>query len=228
MGFFKKVLGTTAIIGAAIGGVSYIKKRKEEKKSEDNIFEDFDDEKVFDFDTNSDADGNKKVTITFNSRKAKAMADSAADTVIDLTEKAKVQVVDTVGEDKVATVMETVEKASTIAKDKATQAKDIIVEKVGEDNIDATKDLVNNAVDLVKDKVSETVEKVKSTKSNDINFDEFDAETEDDIENFTDIHDEDFDVLDENTTANKSVQDDNTDKNTVSPEDFLSDELDEL
>ena len=44
MGFFKKLVGSAAVIGAAVGGVSYLKKRKEEKYTEDDIFEDFDDE----------------------------------------------------------------------------------------------------------------------------------------------------------------------------------------
>lgn len=30
MGFFKKLVGSAAVIGAAVGGVSYLKKRKEE------------------------------------------------------------------------------------------------------------------------------------------------------------------------------------------------------
>lgn len=46
MGFFKKLVGSAAVIGAAVGGISYLKKRKEEKYTEDDIFEDFDDEKI--------------------------------------------------------------------------------------------------------------------------------------------------------------------------------------
>ena len=34
MGFFKKLVGSAAVIGAAVGGVSYLKKRKEEKYTE--------------------------------------------------------------------------------------------------------------------------------------------------------------------------------------------------
>ena len=38
MGFFKKLVGSAAVIGAAVGGISYLKKRKEEKYTEDDIF----------------------------------------------------------------------------------------------------------------------------------------------------------------------------------------------
>ena len=31
MGFFKKLFGTAAVAGAAVGGALYVKKRKEEK-----------------------------------------------------------------------------------------------------------------------------------------------------------------------------------------------------
>ena len=43
MGFLKKLFGTAAVTGAAVGGALYVKKRKEEKDIDEDIFEDFDD-----------------------------------------------------------------------------------------------------------------------------------------------------------------------------------------
>ena len=43
MGFFKKLFGTAAVTGAAVGSVLYVQKRKQERDTEENIFEDFDD-----------------------------------------------------------------------------------------------------------------------------------------------------------------------------------------
>ena len=41
MGFLKKLFGTAAVTGAAVGGALYVKKRKEEKDIDEDIFEDF-------------------------------------------------------------------------------------------------------------------------------------------------------------------------------------------
>ena len=43
MGFFKKIIGAAAVAGAAVGGALYVKNKKDENEG----FEDFDDEKIF-------------------------------------------------------------------------------------------------------------------------------------------------------------------------------------
>ena len=165
MGFFKKLVGSAAVIGAAVGGVSYLKKRKEEKYTEDDIFEDFDDEKIFDIKTNSNKNGTQKITITFNSNKAKSMANNAADKVLEAADSAKEKIVDAVGEEKYNSAVKKVTDAATFAKDKASDAKDKITDFVGEDRIDNAKDLFNDAVDFAKDKTSEVIDKVKNYNS---------------------------------------------------------------
>lgn len=150
MGFFKKLVGSAAVIGAAVGGVSYLKKRKEEKYTEDDIFEDFDDEKIFDIKTNSNKNGTQKITITFNSNKAKSMANNAADKVLEAADSAKEKIVDAVGEEKYNSAVKKVTDAATFAKDKASDAKDKITDFVGEERIDNAKDLFNDAVDFAK------------------------------------------------------------------------------
>ena len=119
MGFFKKLVGSAAVIGAAVGGISYLKKCKEEKYTEDDIFEDFDDEKIFDIKTNSNKNGTQKITITFNSNKAKSMANNAADKVLEAADSAKGKIVDAVGEEKYDSAVKKVTDAATFAKDKA-------------------------------------------------------------------------------------------------------------
>ena len=96
MGFFKKIIGAAAVAGAAVGGALYVKNKKDENEG----FEDFDDEKIFQVNTGNDNDGNKKVTITFNRRKAKDVTDKAVDKVADVTDKVKDIVTEKVGDGK--------------------------------------------------------------------------------------------------------------------------------
>lgn len=112
MGFLKKLFGTAAVTGAAVGGALYVKKRKEEKDIDEDIFEDFDDSKAFDVATDDNGDSTK-VIITINKRKVKNFADSAADKIIDTSEKIKDTVSEKLGEDNV-----------NIIKDKASQVKE--------------------------------------------------------------------------------------------------------
>ena len=96
MGFLKKLFGTAAVTGAAVGGALYVKKRKEEKDIDEDIFEDFDDSKAFDVVTDDNGDSTK-VVITINKRKVKNFADSAADKIIDTSEKIKYTVSEKLG-----------------------------------------------------------------------------------------------------------------------------------
>ena len=89
MGFLKKLFGTAAVTGAAVGGALYVKKRKEEKDIDEDIFEDFDDSKAFDVATDDNGDSTK-VIITINKRKVKNFANSAADKIIDTSEKIRI------------------------------------------------------------------------------------------------------------------------------------------
>ena len=173
MGFFKKFLGTAAVAGAVVGSAMYVKKRKVERDlCTENDFEDFDDVKVFGL--NKD---DEKISISINKRKAKSIADKAADKVIDATDCAKATITEKIGEEKMEVIKEKAdeakEKISEVANtvvDKAALAKDAVVEKIGEDNIQAAKDKVVEVATNAKDKVVETVEKIKN-----------DAETEDDV-----------------------------------------------
>lgn len=211
MGFFKKLVGSAAVIGAAVGGVSYLKKRKEEKYTEDDIFEDFDDEKIFDIKTNSNKNGTQKITITFNSNKAKSMANNAADKVLEAADSAKEKIVDVVGEEKYDSAVKKVTDAATFAKDKASDAKDKITDFVGEDRIDNAKDLFNDAVDFAKDKTSEVIDKVKNYNSEN---DFVDADYSD-IDDFESFDDDDF--VDESDDLNNDF-----DENDSENDDFVS------
>lgn len=184
MGFFKKIIGAAAVAGAAVGGALYVKNKKDENEG----FEDFDDKKIFQVNTGNDNDGNKKVTITFNRRKAKDVTDKAVDKVADVTDKVKDIVTEKVGEENIEKVMDKVDEA----KDKAMDAKDVFVEKVGEENIQMAKDKVKNVVNQAKDIVSEFVGKddYEEVYTHDFNEDDFvdedavneDVETEDDVD----------------------------------------------
>lgn len=173
MGFFKKLFGTAAVTGAAVGGALYVKKRKDEKDMNKDFFEDFDDSKAFEIQKDDNTDGTTKVTLTINKRKVKNMADMAADKVIDASDKLKDTVSEKIGEekmeavkDKIDTAKEKVSDVADIAKEKFYDAKDVVVETVGEDKIDAAKGKVSEVANMAKDKVSETINKV-TTPSND-------------------------------------------------------------
>ena len=183
MGFFKKLFGTAAVTGAAVGGALYVKKRKDEKEMNKDFFEDFDDSKAFEIQKDDNTDGTTKVTLTINKRKVKNMADMAADKVIDASDKLKDTVSEKIGEekmeavkDKIDTAKEKVSDVADMAKEKFYDAKDVVVETVGEDKIDAAKEKVSEVASMAKDKVSETLNKVtmpsKETEDFEDDFDD--------------------------------------------------------
>lgn len=232
MGFFKKLFGAAAVTGAAIGGALYVKKRKDDESTETglNDFDDFDEQKIFDINKDTDNDGNKKVTITFNSKKAKKVANDTADIIIDATDKAKDMVTEKLGEEKVDYIKEKAEDAkdkindvTSLAMEKAKEVKNAVVDKVGEENIEAVKEKVGDAMDLAKDKVSETVDKI--IKSSDSDFDDSDFNEDD----FVDEDIEPVSSKSSDTPADKAETEDDVnldDKDT--DDEFLSDELEEL
>lgn len=190
MGFFKKLFGTAAVTGAAVGGALYVKKRKDEKEMNKDFFEDFDDSKAFEIQKDDNTDGTTKVTLTINKRKVKNMADMAADKVIDASDKLKDTVSEKIGEekmeavkDKIDTAKEKVSDVADMAKEKFYDAKDVVVETVGEDKIDAAKDKVSEVASMAKDKVSETINKVTtpSKETEDFEDDLFEEDFEDDF-----------------------------------------------
>lgn len=190
MGFFKKLFGTVAVTGAAVGGALYVKKRKDEKEMNKDFFEDFDDSKAFEIQKDDNTDGTTKVTLTINKRKVKNMADMAADKVIDASDKLKDTVSEKIGEekmeavkDKIDTAKEKVSDVADMAKEKFYDAKDVVVETVGEDKIDAAKEKVSEVASMAKDKVSETLNKVTmpSKETEDFEDDLFEEDLDDDF-----------------------------------------------
>ncbi|MCI9566303.1 MAG: hypothetical protein HFG30_10015 [Eubacterium sp.] len=190
MGFFKKLFGTAAVTGAAVGGALYVKKRKDEKEMNKDFFEDFDDSKAFEIQKDDNTDGTTKVTLTINKRKVKNMADMAADKVIDASDKLKDTVSEKIGEekmeavkDKIDTAKEKVSDVADMAKEKFYDAKDVVVETVGEDKIDAAKEKVSEVASMAKDKVSETLNKVTmpSKETEDFEDDLFEEDLDDDF-----------------------------------------------
>ncbi|MCI8955850.1 MAG: hypothetical protein HFG29_02530 [Eubacterium sp.] len=190
MGFFKKLFGTAAVTGAAVGGALYVKKRKDEKEMNKDFFEDFDDSKAFEIQKDDNTDGTTKVTLTINKRKVKNMADIAADKVIDASDKLKDTVSEKIGEekmeavkDKIDTAKEKVSDVADMAKEKFYDAKDVVVETVGEDKIDAAKEKVSEVANMAKDKVSETINKVTtpSKETEDFEDDLFEEDLDDDF-----------------------------------------------
>lgn len=190
MGFFKKLFGTAAVTGAAVGGALYVKKRKDEKEMNKDFFEDFDDSKAFEIQKDDNTDGTTKVTLTINKRKVKNMADMAADKVIDASDKLKDTVSEKIGEekmeavkDKFDTAKEKVSDVADMAKEKFYDAKDVVVETVGKDKIDAAKEKVSEVANIAKDKVSETINKVTapSKETEDFEDDLFEEDLDDDF-----------------------------------------------
>ena len=190
MGFLKKLFGTAAVTGAAVGGALYVKKRKDEKEMNKDFFEDFDDSKAFEIQKDDNTDGTTKVTLTINKRKVKNMADMAADKVIDASDKLKDTVSEKIGEekmeavkDKIDTAKEKVSDVADMAKEKFYDAKDVVVETVGEDKIDAAKEKVSEVASMAKDKVSETLNKVTmpSKETEDFEVDLFEVVLDDDF-----------------------------------------------
>lgn len=190
MGFFKKLFGTAAVTGAAVGGALYVKKRKDEKEMNKDFFEDFDDSKAFEIQKDDNTDGTTKVTLTINKRKVKNMADMAADKVIDASDKLKDTVSEKIGEekmeavkDKFDTAKEKVSDVADMAKEKFYDAKDVVVETVGEDKIDAAKEKVSEVANMAKDKVSETINKVTTPSNEKEEFEDdlFEEDIDDDF-----------------------------------------------
>ena len=167
MGFFKKIIGAAAVAGAAVGGALYVKNKKDENEG----FEDFDDEKIFQVNTGNDNDGNKKVTITFNRRKAKDVTDKAVDKVADVTDKVKDIVTEKVGE-------ENIQMAKDKVKNVVNQAKDIVSEFVGKDDYEEVYTHDFNEDDFVdEDAVNEDVE-----TEDDVDLGESDDVLKDEVE----------------------------------------------
>ena len=224
MGFFKKLVKTAVVTGAAVGGAMYIKNRKDEKYMDDSVFEDYDDSRAFDVQKDSSSDGTTKITLTINKTKVKNMADAATDKVIETSEKIKDTVTEKVGEERMDDLKEKMEVAkdkvseiADIAKDKIVDTKDIVVDKIGEDKIDAAKDKITEAANTAKDKVTETINKVTNS-SDDVN--DFDDDLfEEGVETEDDVTVEYTDDESDNITAEDSIN----------PEDdFLEDELNDL
>lgn len=188
MGFFKKLFGTAAVTGAAVGGALYVKRRKDEKEMNKDFFEDFDDSKAFEIQKDDNTDGTTKVTLTINKRKVKNMADMAADKVLDASDKLKDTVSEKIGEekmeavkDKIDTAKDKVSDVADMAKEKFYDAKDVVVETVGEDKIDAAKEKVSEVASMAKDKVSETINKIttSSKETEDFEDDLFEEDLDD-------------------------------------------------
>ena len=202
MGFLKKLFGTAAVTGAAVGGALYVKKRKEEKDIDEDIFEDFDDSKAFDVVTDDNGDSTK-VVITINKRKVKNFADSAADKIIDTSEKIKDTVSEKLGEDNV-----------NIIKDKASQVKEKAYE----------------AADIASDN---TIDKITSTSSSHLNNIDDNLFDEDDLEDaFTDqdVTEDDF-VTEDDVTVDSKEQGDLYEEDSDGDDlddDLLTDELNDL
>lgn len=224
MGFFKKLVKTAVVTGAAVGGAMYIKNRKDEKDMDDSVFEDYDDSRAFDVQKDSSSDGTTKITLTINKTKVKNMADAAADKVIETSEKIKDTVTEKVGEEKMDDLKEKMEVAkdkvseiADIAKDKIVDTKDIVVDKIGEEKIDAAKDKITEAANMAKDKVTETINKVTNS-SDDVN--DFDD----------DLFEEGVETEDDVTVEYTDDESDNiADEDSINPEDdFLEDELNDL
>ena len=169
MGFFNKLVGTAAVVGATVGSVLYVKNRKETRK-DDEVFEDLSGEKYFDYETTDD-----KIKLTFNTKKAKQTADQVADKIIDKYDETVDQVTEKIGEENAemikenyeatkAKVKETALRVSSVANDAKKKAIDVIGEENVKEAKEKVKDTVNDAKDAIKDKVNPSTE----------DFDDFD------------------------------------------------------
>ena len=169
MGFFNKLVGTAAVVGATVGSVLYVKNRKETRK-DDEVFEDLSGEKYFDYETTGD-----KIKISFNTKKAKQAADQVADKIIDKYDETVEQVTEKIGEENAemikdnyeatkAKVKETALRVSSVANDAKKKAIDVIGEENVKEAKEKVKDTVNDAKDAIKEKVNPSTE----------DFDDFD------------------------------------------------------
>ena len=169
MGFFNKLVGTAAVVGATVGSVLYVKNRRETRK-DDEVFEDLSNEKYFDYKQTGD-----KIKISFNTKKAKQTADQVADKIIDKYDEAVGQVTEKIGEEKAEKIKENYENAKGKVKETAmrassvaSDAKDKAIEAIGEEKIEnakaKVKETVADAKDAAKEKVNPSTE----------DFDDFD------------------------------------------------------
>ena len=113
MGFFNKLVGTAAVVGATVGSVLYVKNRKETRK-DDEVFEDLSGEKYFDYETTDD-----KIKISFNTKKAKQAADQVADKIIDKYDETVEQVTEKIGEENADMIKENYEATKAKVKETA-------------------------------------------------------------------------------------------------------------
>ena len=170
MGFFGKVFGTAAVVGATVGSFLYVKNRRE-TRDENEVFEDLSNEKYIDYNSDDSA-----VHIKLNIKKAKQTADYMADKIIDSYDGTVEKVTGKIGEEKAEKIKDNYEtakgkvtKAAKVVSDAAIDAKDKAVDKIGEERIDEVKDkvkdVVNDAKDIIKDKV--TPDNVKPASATD-------------------------------------------------------------
>lgn len=163
MGFFNKLFGTAAVVGAAVGGALYVKNRKDTRQ-EDEVFEDLSNEKYFDYEQTDD-----KINISFNTKKAKQTADQVADVILDKYDDTVDTITDKIGEENAEKIKENYEAAKGKAKETAlrvssvaSDAKDKAVDIIGEDKIEdakaKVKDTVADAKEAIKDKVNPSTE----------------------------------------------------------------------
>lgn len=163
MGFFNKLVGTAAVVGATVGSVLYVKNRKETRK-DDEVFEDLSGEKYFDYETTDD-----KIKLTFNTKKAKQAADQVADKIIDKYDETVEQVTDKIGEENAEKIKENYETAKGKVKETALRvssvandAKNKAIDIIGEENVKEAKEkvkgTVNDAKEAIKDKVNTSTE----------------------------------------------------------------------
>ena len=174
MGFFNKLVGTAAVVGATVGSVLYVKNRKETRK-DDEVFEDLSGEKYFDYKTSDD-----KINLSFNTKKAKQTADQVADKIIDKYDETVEQVTEKIGEENAEKIKENYETTKGKVKETAlrvssvaSDAKDKAIDMIGEEKIEdakaKVKETVNDAKDAIKEKVNPSTE----------DFDDFDKPAKD-------------------------------------------------
>ncbi len=161
MGLIKNLFKVAAVAGAAVGGAKYLKKRQEERSSENAFaeFDDFDDEKIFNI--NKDADDSQKVNITINTRKIKDSADKVADKILDTKDKAMDTVSEKIGEEHMEQAKEKINDFTEKAKEVTATAKDFAVDKIGEENINTIKEKVSELTSSAKDKIVNAAENAK-------------------------------------------------------------------
>lgn len=224
MGKIKKLLGFTAIMGAAIGGAAYYKKKYGMTVTNDDDFEDdlnvdIKSKKVIDISTEGSDTDSKKVTITFNKDKAKKVVNDTLDDIGDAMYLAKDKITNTIGEENIEDAKEAASKVKnkivdTIGEENISKAKstlntvaDKTKEKAGEifteENMDLAKDKVADALDKTKDVLKKASDKVKSLKNdNEEAIEDFDIDVLDELDDLDEL-----DSLDKDAVPNEEVSD---------------------